>query len=387
MSFSSATAAHDRRTRRPSRLLSFAAIAGLAVSACSQPAASVAPSGAASAAPSTAATQAASGSPATAAAPAPFDNPPVKIALVRQLGSGDYFEQWLAGAEDQAAALGIELLVSDARGDNAAQATNLETAINQGVAAIILDHGQTETLSPGIEAALAADIPLVAFDVNADNEAVPQIEQSDATLAKLALDQLVADTGGQGKVAYAYVAGFAPLDRRDAVFQEVLTANPGLELVSTFGTVSDSTAAETQTQAAAVLTANPDIKAIFAPYDEFAKGATLAVKAAGLEDKVKVYGADISTADIAVMTEAGSPWVATAGTDPGNVGRVAVRAAALLAAGEDVPAQIVVEPALITQAFLRDNAITSIEQLGAKLTTLATPELATAPWLEALGNR
>jgi simple sugar transport system substrate-binding protein len=377
------------RSGRTQRLLALGAVAVLALAACSQqPAASSAPSAAASAAPSTVPSVApsASAGASAAAVPAPFDNPPVKIALVRQLGSGDYFEQWLAGAQDQAAALGIELLVSDARGDNAAQATNLETAINQGVAAIILDHGQTETLTPGVDAALAANIPLVAFDVNADNTAVPQIEQSDATLAQLALDQLVADTGGTGKIAYAYVAGFAPLDRRDEVFQAVLAANPGLENVATFGTVSDSTAAETQTQAAAVLTANPDIKAIFAPYDEFAKGAVLAVEAAGLQDQVKVYGADISTADIAVITAEGSPWVATAGTDPANVGRVAVRAAALLAAGETVPAQIVVEPALITQQFLRDNAIATVEDLGAKLPTLATPELVSAPWFDALGG-
>ena len=172
------------------------------------------------------------------------------------------------------------------------------------------------------------------------------------------------DTGGEGDIAYVYVAGFAPLDRRNEVFEQVLAANPGLKNVATFGTVSDSTAAEVQTQAAAVLTANPGIKAIFAPYDEFAKGAVLAVEAAGLQDKVKVYGADISTADIAVLTAENSPWVATAGTDPANVGRVAVRAAALLAAGETVDPQIVVNPALITQQFLRDNSITTIEQLG-----------------------
>jgi len=371
------------------RRLAFASLTAVSlfVAACGQGAAS--PSATASAAPSAAASESApaSESPSAAAAvPAPFDAGPVKIALVRQLGSGDYFEQWLAGAEAQAEKLGIELLTSDARGDNAAQATNLETAINQGVKAIIIDHGQTETLTPGIDKALAASIPVVAFDANANNPKVPQIEQSDAQLAQLALDQLVTDTGGEGDIAYVYVAGFAPLDRRNEVFEQVLAANPGLKNVATFGTVSESTAAEVQTQAAAVLTANPDIKAIFAPYDEFAKGATLAVTAAGLQDKVKVYGADVSTADIDVITADGSPWVATAGTDPGNVGRVAVRAAALLAAGEAVDPQIVVNPALITQQFLRDNAVTTIEQLGEKLPALDTPELVTAPWFESLGQ-
>jgi simple sugar transport system substrate-binding protein len=379
------------RRRLPILALTGLSAASLLLAACSQSAASPAASAAASASAETPASPSAAASPSADASaavtvPAPFDTPPVQIALVRQLGSGDYFEQWLAGAQEQAADLGIELLVSDARNDNAAQATNLETAINQGVKAIILDHGQTETLSPGIDKAIAAGIPLVAFDVNADNAEVPQIEQSDAELAQLALDQLVADTGGTGKIAYVYVAGFAPLDRRNEVFEQVLAANPGLENVATFGTVSESTAAEVQTQAAAVLTANPDIKAIFAPYDEFAKGAVLAIEAAGLQDKVKVYGADISTADIGVMTAEGSPWVATAGTDPANVGRVAVRAAALLAAGETVESPIVIEPALITQDFLRENQVTTIEQLGEKLTTLDTPDLVTAPWFDALGS-
>ena len=54
--------------------------------------------------------------------PPPFDAPPVQVALVRQLSSGDYFEQWLAGAQAQAEALGIELLVSSAEGDNAVNA-------------------------------------------------------------------------------------------------------------------------------------------------------------------------------------------------------------------------------------------------------------------------
>ena len=210
---------------------------------------------------------------------------------------------------------------------------------------------------------------------------MPQIEQSDADIAQLALEQLLTDTGGEGDIAYVYVAGFAPLDRRNAVFQEVLAANPGLKNVATFGTVSDSTAAEVQTQAAAVLPANPDIKAIFAPYDEFAKGAVLAIEAAGLQDPVKVYGADISAADIGVITAENSPWVATVGTDPANVGRVAVRAAALAAAGEAVDPQIVVNPALITQQFLGDNAITTIAELGPQLPTLDTPDILPAPWL------
>ena len=54
--------------------------------------------------------------------PAPFDNPgDVKIALVRYLSTGDFFQAYLSGVETQAAALGVDLRVFDSRQDAALQ--------------------------------------------------------------------------------------------------------------------------------------------------------------------------------------------------------------------------------------------------------------------------
>jgi simple sugar transport system substrate-binding protein len=304
---------------------------------------------------------------------------PVRIALVRQLAGGDYFQLWQAGAERQAAELGVELSISDASGDNAKQALDLETALNANPDAIIVDHGFAETMVPAAKLALDAGVPVVAFDVNLEDERAVQIEQSDADIAGLALEQLVADTGGEGDVIYVYVAGFAPLDRRNAVWEEVKAANPGLNQVAQIGEVSASTAAAVADQALAALQANPNVKAIFAPYDEFAKGATLAVQELGLSDQVKVYGADISTADIAVMTEEGSPWVATVAADPSNVGAVAVRAAYLRAMGQDIESPVIVPVALITQSALLEAGVQNMEQLSAAVPELQTPDLLPVP--------
>ena len=90
--------------------------------------------------------------------------------------------------------------------------------------------------------------------------------------------------GGKGEVGYVYVAGFAPLDRRNRGWNEVKKANPGIKQVAHFGKVSDSTASDTQEQANAAITANPDIKAVLAPYDEFAKGVVLALGQANKSD-------------------------------------------------------------------------------------------------------
>jgi simple sugar transport system substrate-binding protein len=255
--------------------------------------------------------------------------------------------------------------VYNAEGDDAQQALDLESAINEGVDAIAVDHGFAETVQPGVTAALDADIPVVAFDVDAGDERAVTIAQSDAVLAQLVLDELVADTGGEADVLYAYVAGFAPLDRRNEVWEDVKAENPGLNQVAQIGVVNESTASEVANQAAAALQANPDVTAIFAPYDEFAKGATLAVQELGLEDTVKIYGADISTADIEVITADGSPW-----------GAVTIRAAYLAATGGDLDAAIEIPPTLLTREALVEAGVTTIQELTDAFPELQTPDVA-----------
>lgn len=307
------------------------------------------------------------------------DGDSVSISLVRQLGSGDYFEQWLAGAQAQADELGVDLRISNADGDDNQQSLDLESAVNQAPDAIIVDHGFADTIGDGVTAALDAGIPVVAFDAEVEDERAVTVSQSDHELAQASLDQLLEDTGGTAQVLYAYVAGYAPLDRRNETWEDVKAANPGLEQVAQIGVVSDSTASAVADQAKAALQANPGVTAIFAPYDEFAKGATLAVQELGLEGTVKIYGADISTADIEVLTAENSPWVATAATDPANVGAVTVRAAYLAATGGDVPASIEVTPTLILADELRDAGVTTIADLAAVFPGLTTDDLVPVP--------
>ena len=134
-------------------------------------------------------------------------------------------------------------------------------------------------------------------------------------------------------------------------------------------------------QARSVLQANPTINVVFAPYDEFAKGVKIAVDEAGLTDDIDIYSADVSTADISAMREPGSAWVATVATNPAVVGEVSVRTLALMLAGEDPGAAVVVPPTLITQAFLNDQDIKNMNDLGAKMPQFQHADVAMADWM------
>ncbi|MFM0731298.1 substrate-binding domain-containing protein [Paraburkholderia sediminicola] len=317
-------------------------------------------------------------------APAPFDKGGVKVALVNYLSTGDFFQAYEAGAQKQAKALGIDLRIYEGRQDAAEQREQIQQAISLGVSAIIVNHGLPESLKDVVQRALDKGIKVVAFDVDLGNPKIPQIEQSDRDLAALLLDQAVKDNGDAFSAGYVYVAGFAPLDRRDAVWRDFKNAHPKVQEKARWGTVDNPIAQSVANQAAAAYRAHPDIRVVFAPYDEFARGAKLAADEAKLSSKIRIYSADISTADIEAIRAPNSAWVATAATNPAVVGAVSVRSAALLVAGQDPGHRIVVKPTLITRDDLVNNNIRTIAELGAKFPAFRTSDAATANWIPTL---
>ena len=316
-----------------------------------------------------------------AGAPAPFDKGGVKIAVVSFLGSGDWLQAFEAGVKRQAEALGIEANISQARNDINQEPELIQQAINLGVKGIIINNGQPEALKDVAQAALDAGIPVIAYDVNLDNPKIPQVEQSDADMARLVLEQALKDEGTSFEGGVVYVAGFAPLDRRYAVWKDIVAKNPGIKDVATWGVVNDTVAASVADQTKAVLRANPNLSVVFTPWDEFARGVKLAVDELGLGDKVKIYGVDISTSDIQAIIEPGSPWVATAATNPSVVGEASVRGLAQLIAGQDPGHSILIQPTLVTKKDLVDNNIKTIEELQAKFPAFKDSDAAKAPWI------
>ena len=314
--------------------------------------------------------------------PTPFDNAgDVKIALVRFLSTGDFFQAYLSGVETQAEALGVDLRVFDSRQDAALQSDMVDQAIALGVDGIIIQHGLTESMRDAAQRAVDAGIKVVAFDVNVENPAIPQIEQSDYLLGKLALEQAIVDNGNAWKAGYVYVPGIAPLDRRHAAWEDIKAANPGIEEVAQFGTLDNPIANSNANQARSVLQANSDITVVFAPYDEFAKGVKIAVDEAGLTDQIDIYSADVSTADISAMREPNSAWAATVATNPAVVGEVSVRSLAMMLAGENPGSNVIVPPTLITQAFLNENNIKNMSDLSAKMPQFAHADVSVPSWM------
>lgn len=358
-----------RHHRRVIALGALGAAAALALTACSQGAPAAQKS-------------ADSGSVSTATAQMPADLAGAKVAIVQQSGQGDYFQQYLNGTKQQTDALGWNLSVYDAQGDNAKQATQLEQAVSAGVDAIIVRHGFPDTLCPGVNDAISKGIAVIAYDVNVSDCAagVVQTQQSDKVMAQLVLDQMREDIGKDVPVGYVNVEGIAPLDRRDAVWRTYVADNGWKQLFKT-GSFTSSTASDTAPMVSAAAQANPSIVAIYAPYDEFAKGTLTGLDQVSGSKEVRVYGADISNADIELMRADGSRWVATGATDPNAIGAAVVRTLALSMAKQLDKKLVEFPPVLVTQKMLRDENIQNMGDLRRAVPALNLSSVSTADWL------
>jgi simple sugar transport system substrate-binding protein len=314
-------------------------------------------------------------------APPPFDKGGVKLALVAYLSGGDYFQAAEAGATRQAKALGVDLRIFPGRQKPDEQREQLREAIDLGFQGIIISGGKAEAIDDLVKEAIGKGIKIVAGNIYLNEPEVVIVDHDESRQLNLVLDQVLKENGDGFKAGYIYVEGFPALDRRDKAWTAFKAKHPGVQQLAQWGAVDDSTAETVANQTAAALRANPDITVIIAPYDEFARGAKLAVNEAGLADKVRIYSVDVSTSDIHEIREKGSPWVATSATSAEGNGAVQVRALALALTGELKDNRIIQTPALITRQFLDDNDIKNEEELVRKLPAFLARDVAAASWI------
>jgi simple sugar transport system substrate-binding protein len=299
-----------------------------------------------------------------AAAPA-VDNLPaalaekgdIKLNVIRKIGGDDHTAQFLAGAQQEGESLGFSVDTFSANGDTAKFLDALDQAANGDYDGVVISHGDDPATVDAVKKLTDKGVPVVAFDSIGElselSGNVTLTSQDDEALAQFALDQLVKEQGEDAKIVYLWVDGFPPMVRRNAVYQNVLSKYPNIKELERFGVANENTSVETQNAVAAMLAKYPkgEIDAIFATWDAFASGAARALIEAG-RTEVKIYGIDVSNADLQLMQEENSPWVATAAVDPKMIGAVNVRLLAKKLAGEETPATVNLEAALIDQATL-----------------------------------
>lgn len=285
------------------------------------------------------------------------DKDGVKIMVIRKIGGDDHTAQYLAGAKKEGEAMGFTVDTYTANGDTAKFHDAINQAMEKGYDGVIISHGDDDATVEAVKKLKDKGIPVVTFDSNSEISNIDDVtvtSQDDEALAKAATEELVRVMGDEGKIAYLWVDGFPPMVSRNKVYTEFLREKSGITEIDRYGSANGDVSVQTQNAVSAMLTKykKGDINGIFATWDAFAIGASRAIKEAGRDD-VKMVGIDVSNADLQVMQEEGSPWLATAACDPRLIGALDVRIMAKKIAKEETPNEYKVAPTLITQEALK----------------------------------
>ncbi|BEO03251.1 sugar ABC transporter substrate-binding protein [Serratia marcescens] len=280
---------------------------------------------------------------------------PVRIAVIRNLGSDDNTTQFLAGAIQEGRKLGFKVDTFLSNGDDARFQDFVNQAISQKYDGIILSQGRAPYSTDLVKRIAAAGIAVAAFDTDVSGS-VPGVtvsQQDDASLANASFGQLVKDFNGQANIIKLWVAGFPPMGRRQAAYQQLLKQHPGIHELESIGAVSSDVQGDTANKVGAVLAKYPKgkIDAIWGTWDAFTQGAYKALKENG-RTEIKLYSIDISNQDLQLMREAGSPWQVSVAVDPKLIGAVNLRLVANKIAGESTPDSYQFKATVIPQALL-----------------------------------
>ena len=315
-------------------------------------------------------------------------NGPVKIAVVRNLGSDDNTNQFVSGAKEEGTALGFQVDVFLTSGDDAKFQDYVNQAITQKYDGIILSQGRDPYSTDLVKKITDAGIAVTAFDtaVNGTIAGATVTSQADESLAEQSLGALNADFQGKANIIKLWVAGFPPMERRQTVYKKFLEDNKDIKELASVGAVSSDVPGDTANKVSALLAKYPKgkIDAIWGSWDAFTQGAYKALKENN-RTEIKVYSIDVSNQDLQLIQEKDSPWQVTAAVDPKLIGKINLRLLAKKIAGEETPASYEFKANLIKKADL-DKAGKEVNVLGLAdiIPGWGQSDDFVSPWFEAL---
>jgi len=226
----------------------------------------------------------------------------IRIAYLTQQLSNEFMQSLNAAVHRAGKEAGFEVTTFSADLDPVKQMGQIETAVNQGFDAIIIDPCASDALIPGIRYAQEAGVPIVTMhedvsDGSADASAVSDLRQAGVFKMQRVADDLGGKgriaiiNGQQGQLATAHIRGG---------YQDVLDKYPDIEVI--FEDSGDwSTEPAIRIMETWVATGE-HLDAVIGMNDAAALGIIYVLEAAGIND-VLIYGLDAQTEVLRMIKE------------------------------------------------------------------------------------
>ena len=264
------------------------------------------------------------------------------IPIIVKDTTSAYWQVVFAGARKAAADLHVKVpeLGAQAESDITGEIAILENTVSEHPAAIVIAPTQFTALGKPITEA-AKSVKIIGIDSAADTKAFTSFLQTDNVQGgRVAADALAAAVKAKYGKAEGDVAiitslpGVGSLDQRHQGFMEVIKAKyPGLKVVA--DRVADGQAITALNITTDLITANPNLRGIFASNLIMAQGAGQAVAENKAQDKIMLVGFDSDEKLVKLLTD--KVFAALILQDPYRMGYDGIKTALAASKGEKVP--------------------------------------------------
>ncbi len=227
----------------------------------------------------------------------------------------------------------------------------VESMINARVSGIVLAPTDRVALVGVVQRAAREKIPVTIFDSAIDAEDyVSFVATNNYAAGEMAARRAGQALGGRGAVAMLLnMPGSASTMEREKGFAEALAREvPGVRIVARQFGMSDR--ARSLAAAEDILTAYPELNAIFASNEPGSVGAAQAIKSRQLAGKIKLVGFDSSPTLVDDLRAGAIDALVV--QDPFNIGYTAVKTLLAKLGGETPPRKIDSPARLLTAADL-----------------------------------
>jgi len=261
----------------------------------------------------------------------------------------------LSGARKAGKDLNVKVpeLGAQSESDINGQISILENAVSEKPAAIVISPTQFKALGKPIDEAAKKTI-IIGIDSAADSKAFTSFLQTDNVQGgRAGADALAAAIQAQygkpeGDVALiTSIPGVGSLEQRGKGFKEEIAAKyPGLKLVA--DKVADGMATTALNIMTDLITANPNLRGVFASNLIMAQGAGQAIAENHVADKIKLVGFDSDDKLVKLLKDGNIAALIV--QDPFRMGYEGVKTALEASKGEKVPATVDTGVNTITKA-------------------------------------
>ena len=289
----------------------------------------------------------------------------VTIPIIVKDTTSFYWQIVLAGARAAGKDLGVNVpeLGAQSESDINGQISLLENAVAGGPAAVVISPTEFKALGKPVDEA-AKSVPIVGIDSGADSKAFTSFLTTDNVQGgRIAADGLAAaikaTTGKEeGDIAIiTSLPGVGSLDqRREGFLDQIKTKYPGLNVVA--DKYADGQATTGLNMMTDLITANPNLVGVFASNLIMAQGVGQAIAENKLGDKIKVIGFDSDEKTVGFLKEGVLAGLVV--QDPYRMGYDGVKTALAVSKGEKVEAFVDTGANLVTKENMADPKIDAL---------------------------